>query len=103
MAWYELSTERPVGMAEGFIPHSKIKNYGEDDLGLVGDELSVFIAIIRRVDNSHMSAKTTSDPELKDQVAAGDAEGVKGIMERLAASKDKAFHTKKPRVRHPRS
>ncbi len=88
----------------GTIPRSKIKTYAEDDLGLIGEEVELFISIIRRVE-AKSAAKTTSDPALADQAAAGDADGVKGIVKRVAKSGtpyNKSYLGKKPRVRHPR-
>jgi hypothetical protein len=105
-AWCDLSTERPViatmaSVDYGAIPRSKIKSYAEGDLGLAGEEVELFISIIRRIE-AGSAQKMTADPRLADQVPAGDAEGVKGMVKRLARPNDKTFLGKKPRVRHPR-
>lgn len=88
----------------GIIPRSKIRSYAEDDLGLIGEEVDIFISIMRRVE-SKTAAKNTSDPKMAEQVPAGDVDGVKGIVKRVAGdnrSTNKSFLGKKPRVRHPR-
>lgn len=109
MAWNDLATERPViatmaSVSFGTIPRSKIKAYAEDDLGLVGEEVDLFISILRRVE-AKSSAKTAADPTMTEQVPAGDTAGIKGIVKRVAKSGtpyNKSFLGKKPRVRHPR-
>jgi hypothetical protein len=98
-----LVTERPViaTMASvdfGVIPRSKIKAYAEDDLGLIGEEVDLFISVIRRVETKSRS-KVVADPEMTDQ--ASDPDGVKKILGRNAKP-DKSLHSKKPKVRHPR-
>jgi hypothetical protein len=105
LAWNELVTERPViatmaSVSYGVIPRSKIKSYAEDDLGLIGEEVDLFIAIMRRVESKSRVA-ATPDPEMADQVSAGDTAGVKRIVSGLAKKRPpRAIN--KPRVRHPR-
>ena len=87
-AWNELATERPViatmaSVSYGVIPLSKIKSYAIEDLGLTGDEVELFIAVMRRVELKSRAA-VSPDPEMTDQVAAGDAKGVKRIVSGLA-------------------
>jgi hypothetical protein len=106
-AWCDLATERPViatqaGVSEGVIPRSKIKSYAEDDLGLNDEEVEFFIAVIRQVDIKSRSKTMTANPELSDQVAGGDAVGVKTILGRLAKKEREVPTPKQPRVRHPR-
>lgn len=78
-----------AGVMEGIIPRSKIKAYAEEDLGLVGEEVDLFISIMRRV-------------EAKSSEKKADPEAVKDVVTGLAASKDRPNPHKKPRVRHPR-
>ena len=88
-AWYDLSTERPVGMAEGFIPRSKIRAYGIDELGLDGDDLEFFIGVMRRIDNGYLSNEagvTQSDPNVRDEVSVSNVAGVKKLLARLGAA-----------------
>jgi DNA replication initiation complex subunit (GINS family) len=104
MAWSDLSTERPViatmaGVTNGIIPRSKIKDYAERDLGLIGEEVEFFISVIRIIENRPTA--TQPDPAMTDQVAAGDAEGVKRILADQAKKRPEK-PSKKPRVRHPR-
>lgn len=103
-------TERPViatmaSVSYGVIPRSKIRSYAEDDLGLIGEEVDFFIAVMRRVESKSRAA-VAPDPELADQVAAGDSGGVKrivsGLANRRAANKRPQPQPKKPRVRFPR-
>lgn len=84
----------------GVIPRSTIKTYAVEDLGLVGDEVDLFIAVMRRVENKSR-AKVSTDPNMTDQVSAGDSDGVKQIVSRLAKNRPER-PTIKPRVRHPR-
>lgn len=91
-----------AGVTDGTIPRSKIKEYAESDLGLVGEEVDFFISVMRRVERKS-TPTMQADPELAEQVPAGDAAGVKGILRRLAPSKDdKSFRNKRPKVRHTR-
>jgi hypothetical protein len=89
-------------VSEGVIPRSKIKSYAEDDLGLNDEEVEFFIAVIRQVDIKSRSKTMTANPELSDQVAGGDAAGVKTILGRLAKKEREVPAPKQPRVRHPR-
>jgi hypothetical protein len=108
-AWYDLSTERPIGMAEGPIPRSKIKDYGTDDLGLIGDELELFVSIMCRVDGGYLSNENEvnkSDPNshIREEVSINNAAGVKNILSRLGAAaagagKDRFRKSGKPHAR----
>lgn len=95
-AWNDLLTERPViaTMASvdfGIIPRSQIKAYAEDDLGLIGEEVDLFISIMRRVETK---SRIKVDPD-------ANPDGVKKIVKKVAES-GKSINGKKPRVRHPR-
>jgi hypothetical protein len=97
-------TERPViatmaSVSYGVIPRSKIKSYAEDDLGLVGEEVDLFIAVMRRVENKSRSA-LAANQEMADQAAAGDTQGVKRIVSGLAKNRKQQPINK--RVRFPR-
>jgi hypothetical protein len=105
-AWYDLSTERPIGMAEGYIPQSKIKSYGADDLALKGDDLEFFISVIRRVDNGYLSNETgvnKSDPHVREEVSISNVSGVKNLLARLGAAavsgKDRFTKSRKTNAR----
>lgn len=50
-AFWELDTERPIGMAIGRIPASKIKAYADDPIfGMSDDEKFAFKLIISQID-----------------------------------------------------
>jgi hypothetical protein len=76
-------------MAEGYIPRSKVKQYGIDDLGLSGDQLDFFIRVIRRADDLYLSSKSSesSDPKMLDEVSVKDGAGMRSLLHRLAAPK----------------
>lgn len=78
-----------ASVSYGTIPRSKIKAYAEDEIGLVGEEVDLFVSIIRRVE-AKTTVKANADPKLSDQVPAGNAAGVKDIVKRVALSKDKS-------------
>jgi hypothetical protein len=88
-AWYDLSTERPIGMAEGYIPLSKMKAYGVEDLGLSGDNLDFFISVMRRVDGGYLSNEngvSKNDPHVREEVSINNVAGVKNLLARLGAA-----------------
>jgi len=85
-AFWELSTERQLGMVVGPIPVSKIREYLIDEFDLHGAELDRAKAIIRRADDAWcgmLNARKGDEPALSDQAKATDTEGVKRVMRRL--------------------
>jgi hypothetical protein len=85
-AFWELGTERQLGMALGPIPASKIREYLRDEMELTGTEYDRARAIIRRVDDAYcgmLNARKGDEPRLADQAKATDVEGVKRVMRRL--------------------
>ena len=85
-AFWELSTERQLGMAVGPIPGSKIREYLCDEMELTGAEYDRARAIIRRADDAYcgmLNARKGDEPRLTDQAKATDIEGVKRVMRRL--------------------
>jgi hypothetical protein len=104
-AWSELSTERPVGMGEGYIPRSKIKQYGVEELGLDGDALEFFISVIRKTDDGYLSESGgggKADPKMIDEVHIGDTAGVKNLLRRLSAPKSTKDRFTKKNPEHPK-
>lgn len=87
VAWNDLSTERPIGMVEGYLPRSKIKQYGIEDLGLEGDQLEFFISVISKTDTGYLTASSAirSDNKVRDVVSKNDVSGIKALLSRLAA------------------
>jgi hypothetical protein len=82
-AFWELSTERQIGMAIGSIPVSKIREYLRDEMELTGPEYDRARAIIRRVDDAYsgMINRSKKDgPVLNDAAKATDPEGVKRVV-----------------------
>lgn len=56
-AFWELSTERPIGMGTGPIPVSKIRSYAPE----FGMETSSFVRIMRRMDEEYLSHANRQD------------------------------------------
>jgi hypothetical protein len=86
-AFWELGTERQLGMAVGPIPVSKIKEYLRDEMELTGAEYDRARAIIRKVDDAYaamLNRRKDDEPKLADQAKATDAEGVKRVMSGLS-------------------
>jgi hypothetical protein len=85
-AFWELGTERQLGMSVGPIPGSKIREYLQDEMELTGIEYERARAIIRRADDAYcgmLNRSKNDGPVLADQAKATDAEGVKRVMRRL--------------------
>lgn len=55
MAFHDLGTERQIGMGVGPIPRSRLLDYAHDDLGLDGDDLDRFCAVIRMMDDEYVA------------------------------------------------
>lgn len=80
-----LTTERPVGMAAGHIPVSKIRAYAREQLGFEGDLEERFVSIVRRLDDEclRLAAPTkdgTKDKPLRNEVAASDVDGARAMF-----------------------
>jgi len=85
-AFWELGTERQLGMAVGPIPGSKIREYLRDELELHGTEYERAKAIIRRADDAYigMINRRKDEPDkMTDAAKPTDAEGVKRIVRAL--------------------
>lgn len=83
-AWAELSTERPIGMAPGHIPRSKIIDYLRDELGLSGDKLDHAYRVLRRVDDDYLGTDSSPlDPNLRQLVKPDNPAAVKQMMRRI--------------------
>jgi len=85
-AFWELGTERQLGMAVGPIPVSKIREYLRDELELDGVEYDRARTIIRRMDDTYSSMvnrSKTDEPVRSDAAKATDVEGVKRVMRGL--------------------
>lgn len=76
-------------MAEGYIPRSKIRAYGIEELALDGDDLEFFISVIRRLDSGYLSNEagvSRSDPHIREEVSISNVAGVKNLLARLGAA-----------------
>jgi hypothetical protein len=91
-AFWELSTERQIGMAIGPIPVSKIRDYLRDELELSGAEYDRARAIIRRADDAYsgmLNRARNSGPEMSDSAKATDPDGLKRVVRGAAVNKRK--------------
>jgi len=89
-AFWELSTERQLGMTVGPIPASKIRDHLRDELDLQGTEYDHARAVIRKTDDAYLgmlNRRKDDGPEMTDVAKMSDAEGVKRIMQRLGKAK----------------
>jgi len=85
-AFWELGTERQLGMSVGPIPASKIREYLRDELDVHGAEHDRARAIIRKADDAYvgmLNARKGDGPELADVAKATDSEGVKRVVRGL--------------------
>ena len=85
-AFWELGTERQLGMSVGPIPGSKIREYLCDELDLDGTEYERARAIIRKADDAYsaMLNRSKDEPDnMTDVVKPTDVEGVKRIVRAL--------------------
>jgi hypothetical protein len=85
-AFWELGTERQLGMSIGPIPGSKIREYLRDEMELHGAEYDRARAILRKADDAYvgmLNRRKDDEPKLADQAKATDGEGVKRVMRGL--------------------
>jgi hypothetical protein len=86
-------------MGVGPIPRSAIKSYAEDS-GIHGDRLDVFHRMMRAMDAEYLTLTNAQgkDGTSFNAVSADDAEGVKGVFDRLgqraSSAKRKPARTK---------
>ena len=89
-AFWELGTERQLGMSVGPIPGSKIREYLREELELHGAEYERARAIIRKADDAWLgilNARKDEEPKVSDMAKATDAEGVKRVMRGLGKAR----------------
>jgi len=85
-AFWELGTERQLGMSIGPIPVSKIREYLRDELELDGVEFERAKTIIRKADTAWIGMLNRikdDEPEMAEQVKTTDTEGVKRVVRGL--------------------
>lgn len=79
-AFWELSTDRQVGMGTGPIPFSALDRYA-DRFGLSApDDFDRFRAIVRAMDDAYLSHKSSSISGATFEVSADDPEGVRSVL-----------------------
>ena len=91
-AFWELGTERQLGMSIGPIPGSKSREYLRDELELNGAEYDRAQAILRRADDAYcgmLNRRKDDGPALADAAKTTDVEGVKRVMRRLEKRRTK--------------
>ena len=91
-AFWELSTERQLGMSVGPIPGSKIREYLRDEMELDGVDYDRARAILRKADDAYvgmLNRRKDDGPALSDQAKATDTEGVKRVMRGLGKRRTK--------------
>jgi len=89
-AFWELGTERQLGMSIGPIPASKIREYLRVEMDLHGDEYDRARTIIRKADEAYLgmlNARKGDEPKLADQAKATDVDGVKRVMRGLGKAR----------------
>jgi len=91
-AFWELGTERQIGMAVGLIPVLKIREYLRGEMELFGAEYDRAKAIIRRIDDAYvgmLNARKGDEPIRSDAAKVTDVEGVKRVMSGLGKRRTK--------------
>jgi hypothetical protein len=85
-AFWDLGTERQIGMGIGPIPISKIREYLRDEMELSGSEYDRAKAIIRKADDAYvgmLNRRRDDGPVLSDSAKATDVEGVNRVTSKL--------------------
>jgi len=86
-AFYELSTERQIGMGIGPIPRSAVMAYAAE-WGLVGDAVEHFANIIKLVDVEQMrisNSMSSSSDKKGAEADISDVEGTKTVLNKLVS------------------
>jgi hypothetical protein len=102
-AFFELTTERQIGMAAGPIPASIIKRYGAGEYGLEGDELDRFYRIIGRMDGEYLGYKPAAKPDPRERATAkiDDPRAMKEmLLDMQARKKAEMARKRKPQGRN---
>jgi hypothetical protein len=80
-AFWDLVTDRPVGMVPGPIPNGALRAYARD-YGVSGDLFDSFKTIIRAVDAEYLRLLAPKDPKAGLTVSGSDVQGVKNLLRR---------------------
>jgi hypothetical protein len=101
-AFWDLSTERQIGMAAGPIPRSAIIAYAQE-YDIVGDDFDLFYRMLRTMDGHYLTLSSPSSSKDVDQatyVAADDIDGVKAVIDRLRVRAKSATKKQKKEQAH---
>lgn len=87
-AFWELTTERPMGMAgEGRIPASAIREFARDH-GFYSDDARWFREVIREMDAEYLGLRTDDAPSgLINETPMSDVKGIKAMLRKYAKRK----------------
>lgn len=90
-AFWELNSNRPIGMGEGPIPSLSIRAFA-DVLGIVEfPDLRWFIDVIRSMDAEYLELRRPKDKNAPDRVVRfDDPAGIKAALRRAAALRDRS-------------
>ncbi len=84
-AFWDLGSERQVGMGVGPIPNSAMQAFADRE-GLGADQFEFFRGVIRAVDKDYLDRqvpKAPADVNQNEAVPVSDARGVSGLLRRL--------------------
>lgn len=71
-------------MGIGYIPHSKIKQYVSDDMGLCGEAHGFAVDLLREVDRRYVAMVSEAINKKPNEVNPQDTEGVRDLLRRKA-------------------
>lgn len=74
-AFWELSTDRDLGMAEGPIPWTAMNDYAYR-YGLMGDDFDYFVLLLKAMDSVYIEKR--SDQQKNAMKSKGKGKGLKG-------------------------
>lgn len=94
-AFWELSSERQIGMGLGQIPYRALRSFAGDH-GIAGDQFDRFRSVIRQLDGEYLARQTpkpTEEKGMRAVVDVNDVAGVQGLLKRLAKPADAALES----------
>lgn len=96
-AFFDLTTERHVGMGIGPIPSSMIRVHVRDELELRDDAAEHAFSLIRRMDQEYLTLNySKASPQKPIGVSPDDAEGVKKLFAKIESSQNRKSKAKNP-------
>ena len=73
-AFWELSTDRHIGMAEGPIPWTAMNHWALRN-GVVGEEFDRFVLLIKAMDVAYLETRNTAQKKRMDKATKGASKG----------------------------